>query len=101
MGAYPANRNFCVVMIILVSLSTASRAIPAADPVATTNTIGMKLVEVPVGEFMMGAEEDRSDTLNASPTATRSGWTANFLVTRCELRSHLTWVSMKSRSGSF
>ena len=29
-----------------------------------TNSIGMRLVLVPAGEFMMGAEEDRSDTLD-------------------------------------
>jgi formylglycine-generating enzyme required for sulfatase activity len=31
------------------------------------NSLGMKLVLVPAGEFMMGAEEDRSDTLNFFP----------------------------------
>ncbi len=39
----------------------------AAEPDVITNTIGMKLVEIPPGEFMMGAEEDRADTLNAFP----------------------------------
>lgn len=32
-----------------------------------TNSLGMKLVLIPAGEFQMGAEEDRSDTLNAFP----------------------------------
>jgi formylglycine-generating enzyme required for sulfatase activity len=32
-----------------------------------TNSIGMKLVLIPSGEFMMGAEEDRDDTLDFFP----------------------------------
>src|SRR5260370_30810458 len=36
-----------------------------------TNSIGMKLVLIPAGEFQMGAEEDPSDTLNAFPYASR------------------------------
>ena len=32
-----------------------------------SNSIGMKLVMIPAGEFTMGAEEDRSDTLNYFP----------------------------------
>lgn len=47
----------------------------ASDPAASeqshaepiTNSIGMKLVLVPAGEFMMGAEEHRTDTLNQFP----------------------------------
>ena len=35
------------------------------------NTIGMKLTVVPAGEFLMGAEEDPSDTLAAFPYARR------------------------------
>jgi sulfatase modifying factor 1 len=38
-----------------------------AQAEGTVNSIGMKLVLVPAGEFMMGAEEDRSDTLNYFP----------------------------------
>lgn len=33
----------------------------------TTNSLGMKLVLIPAGEFQMGAEEDRSETLKAFP----------------------------------
>jgi formylglycine-generating enzyme required for sulfatase activity len=39
----------------------------AAEPVVVTNSIGMKLIEIPAGEFMMGAEEDPEDTLNEFP----------------------------------
>ena len=38
-----------------------------AQPETITNTLGMKLVLIPAGQFMMGAEEDRSDTLNYFP----------------------------------
>ncbi len=38
----------------------------------TVNSIGMKLVLVPSGEFMMGAEEEPADTLQAFPYARRA-----------------------------
>ena len=40
-----------------------------AEPDAITNSIGMKLVRIPAGEFMMGAEEDRDATMAAFPYA--------------------------------
>src|SRR6476659_1873611 len=40
-----------------------------AEPDAITNSIGMKLVRIPAGEFMMGAEEDRDATMAAFPSA--------------------------------
>ena len=39
----------------------------AAEPKVITNTIGMKLVEIPAGEFMMGAERERADILARFP----------------------------------
>ena len=42
---------------------------PAAE--TKTNSIGMKLVLVPAGDFLMGGEEDPSDTLGAFPYARR------------------------------
>ena len=47
----------------------------AAEPAVITNSIGMKLVEIPAGEFMMGAEEDPEDTLNEFPY-----WNPKWLV---------------------
>jgi formylglycine-generating enzyme required for sulfatase activity len=38
-----------------------------AQPATTANSIGMKLVLVPAGQFLMGAEENRSDTLEYFP----------------------------------
>ena len=51
---------------ICVTLGSApARSANAAETV--TNSIGMKLVLVPAGEFMMGAEEDRDRTLRRFP----------------------------------
>jgi formylglycine-generating enzyme len=44
---------------------------PLSASETKTNSIGMKLVLVPAGEFTMGAEEDPSDTLSAFPYARR------------------------------
>ena len=40
-----------------------------AEPDVVTNSIGMKLVRIPAGEFMMGAEEDQDATMTAFPSA--------------------------------
>jgi len=50
-----------------VWMGTAARVVRAAEPEVITNSVGMKLVEIPAGEFRMGAEEDRADTLNHFP----------------------------------
>jgi formylglycine-generating enzyme required for sulfatase activity len=52
---------------LLVVYGTSSRAEPPRAPVTVTNSIGMKLVLVPAGEFMMGAEEAIADTQRAFP----------------------------------
>ncbi|HEY6565261.1 MAG TPA: formylglycine-generating enzyme family protein [Pirellulaceae bacterium] len=44
-----------------------SHCLVAEEPEVTVNSIGMKLVKVPAGEFMMGAEEEPSQTLTAFP----------------------------------
>ena len=40
-----------------------------AEPEVITNSMSMKLVRIPAGEFMMGAEEDRDTTMAAFPYA--------------------------------
>lgn len=56
--------NFALVGTGLVLLLCVGLPAQADTPQTITNFLGMKLVLVPAGEFMMGAEEDRSDTLN-------------------------------------
>ena len=51
--------------VVALLQSTPQHAAPAAATI--TNSLGMQLVLVPAGEFMMGAEEDRADTLRAFP----------------------------------
>lgn len=50
----------------LISILLSGR-LDAAEPVVVTNSIGMNLVQIPAGEFMMGSEEDRSQTLQKYP----------------------------------
>ena len=50
-----------------VLIGTMPRVVRAAEPEVTTNSIGMKLVTIPAGEFLMGVKEDRPDTLNKFP----------------------------------
>ena len=59
----------CVSIAAVVSILnlTVPHETWAAQPEVVTNTIGMKLVGIPAGQFMMGAEEDRADTLNKFP----------------------------------
>src|SRR4051794_34283027 len=53
-------------VVLIVSLSV-SREAWAAEPEVITNSIGMKLVGIPAGQFRMGAEEDRAETLKMFP----------------------------------
>lgn len=41
----------------------------SVEPEVITNSLGMKLVRIPAGEFMMGAEEDPSATMSKFPYA--------------------------------
>ncbi len=57
-------RRMLTVGVFLLVLSPSGTA---HGEETTTNSIGMKLVLVPAGEFMMGAEESRADTLKSFP----------------------------------
>ncbi|MBS0208293.1 MAG: formylglycine-generating enzyme family protein [Planctomycetes bacterium] len=57
-------RLFLLVAFLAAPLVSTARAEEAK---VITNSLGMKLVLIPAGEFMMGAEEDRSETLNYFP----------------------------------
>ncbi len=50
-------------LLIAITALFAAHSIGAAKDETVTNTLGMKLVLIPAGEFVMGAEEDRSETL--------------------------------------
>ena len=56
---------FTALVAVLISSFPLQSA--ADDPKILTNSIGMNLVEIPAGEFMMGAEEDFEETLNKFP----------------------------------
>jgi formylglycine-generating enzyme required for sulfatase activity len=51
-------------MLIQIAGSTTA---PIQGAEVLTNSIGMKLVLVPAGEFIMGAEERHSNTLDCFP----------------------------------
>jgi formylglycine-generating enzyme required for sulfatase activity len=53
-------------LALLAGWSTAAQSF-GKEPEVITNSIEMKLVLIPAGHFMMGAEEHRSDTLQAYP----------------------------------
>jgi formylglycine-generating enzyme required for sulfatase activity len=62
--------RFLTVTALALSACTApngSQASKARDASTVTNSIGMQLVVIPAGEFMMGAEEAPKDTLRALP----------------------------------
>ncbi len=50
--------SFLVVAVLFVFLGIGQAAEPAAQPKEITNSIGMKLVLIPSGKFMMGSSED-------------------------------------------
>jgi formylglycine-generating enzyme len=62
---------FGIVVGALLTASALSYTVAEQPAKQIENTLGMKLTLVPAGEFMMGAEEDPSDTLAAFPYARR------------------------------
>jgi formylglycine-generating enzyme len=57
-------RRVLPTVALMVATWTTSGAVAADAPETIENSIGMKLVLIPAGEFMMGAEEDREETLD-------------------------------------
>lgn len=73
-GAVMRFHRIVLCTVAVVTIGAVTMAISETPPTVAAqsretinNSIGMKLVLVPAGEFMMGAEEDRSDTLNYFP----------------------------------
>ncbi|HEX4147319.1 MAG TPA: formylglycine-generating enzyme family protein [Pirellulales bacterium] len=54
--------RFIIALVVAASLASTQR-LDAAEPETIANSLGMKLVSIPAGEFQMGAEEDRGETL--------------------------------------
>jgi formylglycine-generating enzyme len=72
------NAGCWTLVVMLVSTATVlsspkekpkSASADQAEPDVVANSIGMKLVQIPAGEFMMGAEEDQDATMTAFPSA--------------------------------
>lgn len=57
---------------VLLLVLSPSRAVRGVETI--TNSIHMKLALVPAGEFMMGGEESRTDTLNRFPYGDDPKW---------------------------
>lgn len=55
------------VLFLITAFHVSSAIAQSADSVITTNSIGMTLVEIPSGEFVMGAEEELTETLKGFP----------------------------------
>jgi formylglycine-generating enzyme len=67
-GQQHARRRTISFLLVLVFALVRPPEIRGKEPAKQiTNSIGMKLVLIPAGEFMMGAEEDRGDTLKFFP----------------------------------
>ena len=59
----------CGGRFVVAERKATSESADKAEPDVITNSIGMKLVRTPAGEFMMGAEEDQDATMSAFPYA--------------------------------
>ena len=53
--------TFLVVALLLLVLGLRLDAVPAIPPQEITNSIGMKLVLIPAGKFVMGSPKDEKD----------------------------------------
>ena len=53
--------SFLIVALLLMLLGLRLDAVPAIPPQEVTNSIGMKLVLIPAGKFMMGSPKDEKD----------------------------------------
>ncbi|MEI8019286.1 MAG: SUMF1/EgtB/PvdO family nonheme iron enzyme, partial [Schlesneria sp.] len=70
----PGNRVLDFIFILVLSSIQiwAGQVVQAAEPAVITNSINMKLVEIPAGEFQMGAEETTTTLLKKYHNLDRS-----------------------------
>jgi len=90
------QKNKCIIATacVLVIGCLVVRDVQAAEPRVITNSLEMKLVEIPAGEFMMGAEENPEDTLNKFPY-----WNPKWL--EGELPQHKVRITKPFYMGQF
>ncbi len=62
-----ATRLFLCSLAMAISMTGPISPVPPQGATTITNSLGMKLVLVPAGEFMMGADEPKADTMRAFP----------------------------------
>jgi len=70
----PGNRllEFVFIVTFCVIEAGPDHVVRAAEPTVITNTINMKLVEIPAGEFQMGADEGAASLMKTFPNCDRS-----------------------------
>ena len=95
----------CWTLMLMVASAAAALSAPKeapkvasrdqVEPDAITNSVGMKLVRIPAGEFMMGAEEDRDATMAAFPYADPALLPREWPSTMYASRHHSTWGNMR------
>ena len=59
-----SKKTCCLSLLVLATTLTAQWVTAAEPPKTITNSIGMKLVLIPAGEFMMGSPESETDRLS-------------------------------------
>lgn len=67
--------KYCHIVIVLLMMEVHFLCMPSqgappesdAEVPVKRNSIGMQLIEIPAGEFFMGAEEDQAETVKAFP----------------------------------
>ena len=85
--------GFVVIIAILANIEARNDS-HAAEPSVITNSINMKLVEIPAGEFLMGAEETATPILKKFPYCDRS-WL------ECELPQHRVRITKAFYLGQY
>ncbi len=83
-----------VLIVAISAIIEAGNDLHAAEPSVITNSINMKLVEIPAGEFLMGAEETATPILKKFPYCDRS-WLD------CELPQHSVRITKSFYMGQY